>query len=400
MANEFMQAAKMAYGFSGTTQKILWFLCDEISANTRKKYLKSRVGFVVRSYDLIAFRCACNRWSITQAIKILTEARVLKAIKRGPRKYFLFCIYLDRLIALRREWAVEKREMEIADAFSDLIPAAEDIAEEEAMWAAEAQEEERMELASWSPSRLNSELDPGIGSANVKSAEDVHKSVQRLAQPMSAVEKPMSSAGKPMSNGRKANVKKARRVAESTDSDALPEVTENAYGGSLSGVVSRFAAEQRLFTVPEGPAVASHVQSTQTQNSQTSGTSSPNPRDREIHSPSPQGAKRPSPKIAPPPSPKAKKPEENLCGHGKAGICRECEAQRSARIKEAAEERNRRCKHEEYARNCQRCKQIAAGDLCKAHERFSPCKDCDPTGYEDSQEWRRQDAAKETRHAR
>jgi hypothetical protein len=386
MANEFMQAAKMAYGFSGTTQKILWFLCDEISANSREKYLRSRVGFVVRSYDLIAFRCACNRWSITQAIKILTEARVLKAIKKGPRKYFLFCIYLDRLIALRREWADEKRVLEIRKSFANL-PEADpmDIAEEEMMWAAEAQEEERMELASWSPSRANSELENDIGSANVESAGDADKPVQRLAQPMSTVAKPMSSAGKPMSSGREANVKKSRKVAETIDSDALPESTENAYGGSLSGVMSRFVQSTNL-TVPEGPSVVSHVRSTQIQNPQTSGTSSPNPRDREIHSPSPQGAKRPFPKIAPPPSAKAKKPEENLCAHGVSAFCQECDAQRRARIKQAAEERDRRCKHGNYARKCHRCKIIAAGDVCEAHERFTPCKDCDPQGYEDLQE--------------
>ena len=162
MANEFMQAAKMAYGFSGTTQKILWFLCDEISANGREKYLKSRIGFVVRSYYLIAFRCACNRSSISQAITTLTQAKVLRAVKRGPHRYFLFCIYLDRLLALRKEWEQEKRDMAIRK-IGKGKPSREDIAEEEmeweaegheedaefiaeeeAMWAAEAQEEEAM----------------------------------------------------------------------------------------------------------------------------------------------------------------------------------------------------------------------------------------------------------------
>jgi hypothetical protein len=141
MANEFMQAAKMAYGFSGTTQKILWFLCDEISATGREKYLKSRIGFIVRSYDLIAFRCACNRSSVSQAITTLTEARVLRAIKKGPHRYYLFCIYLDKLIALRKEWEQEKREMAIRK-IGKGKPTREQIAEEERMWEAEGQEEE------------------------------------------------------------------------------------------------------------------------------------------------------------------------------------------------------------------------------------------------------------------
>ena len=108
MAYEFTNAAKEAYGFSGLTQKVLWFHCDEISASQKEKYMKSRVGFVCRSYDYLAFRNACSRKALTKVFKTLTEVGVLKAVKRGPHRFYLFCVYLDKLIAMRRGWKEEK----------------------------------------------------------------------------------------------------------------------------------------------------------------------------------------------------------------------------------------------------------------------------------------------------
>jgi|HubBroStandDraft_2_1064218.scaffolds.fasta_scaffold11933_6 hypothetical protein len=269
MANKYMQAAKMAYGFSGTTQKILWFLCDEIHS----KFNEKKVGFVFRSYDLIAFRCACSRKTVTAAVNQLREMKVLKTIKKGPHRCYMFCIYLEKLQAFRREWEVEKREREIHEAFSDREPTEEELAEDELMFVADAADEEDIlaeDAAIEEAIEINRHL-PVTRQAKTAAVRPVTSEVglpiatpsnQSLPSVTSPAREVMSEAREVMARNTGSNVRTRQNGAEDFDCDGLPEPARNSNGGSLSGVAFGLSSETTQLKVPLGPSVLEHVQST------------------------------------------------------------------------------------------------------------------------------------------
>lgn len=254
MAYEFTKAAKEAYGFSGLTQKVLWFLCDEISASQKAKYMKSRVGFVCRSYDYLAFRNACSRKALTAVFKSLTEAGVLKAVKRGPHKFYLFCIYLDKLIAMRRTWQEEKIFLRFKD-LDDADPM--DVAEEELQWEDEAAEEAAGEegdgpiIDPTTEEELGEDFPETLPEVTSDSLELTSVN-QRLPEVRSTLREVMSGKPEVMSGSTGGNVWKSKNGVETTDSKSIAGNAEKSIGLSLSGAFNGVDGES-LSSVPQGP---------------------------------------------------------------------------------------------------------------------------------------------------
>ena|SRR5712664_294103 len=136
MSHDFTKHSDKVYGISGVPLILLCRLCSYINFKSRGKYMKSRWGWVVRSYDYLAFRCNCSRWAITQAVKELRDLGLIKTIKKGPHDSYNFGVNLDRLIEFTREWTDEKKEL--ANRKTDAM----DRAEEELMMAMDASDDE------------------------------------------------------------------------------------------------------------------------------------------------------------------------------------------------------------------------------------------------------------------
>ena len=239
MAYEFTKAAKEAYGFSGLTQKVLWFLCDEISASQKEKYMKSRVGFVCRSYDYLAFRNACNRTALTAVFKKLTEVGVVKAKKRGPHRFYLFYVYLDKLIALRRTWKEEQIYLGFRKPIKD-DPM--DIAEEELQWedeaAAEALEDsvDTPMVDPMTDEELGEDFPtlPEATSGRIASGNG-KKSLQTLPEVTSTAREAMSGKSEAMSGVTRGNVWNSKSGVHPADSTSLPSNGKKSIGCTLSG---------------------------------------------------------------------------------------------------------------------------------------------------------------------
>jgi len=258
MAYEFTKAAKEAYGFSGLTQKVLWFLCDEISASQKSKYMKSRVGFVCRSYDYLAFRNACNRTALTAVFKKLTEAGVLRAVKRGPHRFYLFCIYLDKLIALRRTWKEEQIYLGFRKPIKD-DPM--DIAEEELQWedeaAAEALEDsvDTPMVDPMTDEELGEDFPilPEATSGSIASGNG-KKALQTLPEVTSTVREAMSGKSEAMSGVPRGNVWNSKSGVHQADSTSLPSNGKKSIGCTLSGAQNgtKGGGEDTMTTGPTG----------------------------------------------------------------------------------------------------------------------------------------------------
>jgi hypothetical protein len=111
MSVDFTKLSDKVYGLSGVPLLLLRALCSYINYNSRNKYLKSRWGWVCRSYEFLAFRCNCSRWAITQAVKKLSEVGLIRITKKGPHSYYNFGVSLDKLQEFVVEWTDEKKAM-------------------------------------------------------------------------------------------------------------------------------------------------------------------------------------------------------------------------------------------------------------------------------------------------
>jgi hypothetical protein len=266
MAYEFTKAAKEAYGFSGLAQKVLWFLCDEISASQKEKYMKSRVGFVCRSYDYLAFRNACNRTALTAVFKKLTEVGVVKAKKRGPHRFYLFCVYLDKLIALRRTWKEEQIYLGFRKPIKD-DPM--DIAEEELQWEDEATAEaleDSVDTPMVDP-MTDEELGedfptlPEATSGSIASGNG-KKSLHTLPEVTSTAREAMSGKSEAMSGVTRGNVWNSKSGVHLADSTSLPSNVKKSIGCTLSGAQSgsKGVGEDDVHSsVPEGPSSPNEI---------------------------------------------------------------------------------------------------------------------------------------------